>query len=88
MLGRRRIVAVIRGDDQQVAIPQLRQQLRKPGVETLQVARVPFHIVTVTVLRVSKSTRFVTIRPSGVCGSCRIQLIHALIVVGRVQSPA
>ena len=37
--GRRRIVAVIGGDDQQIVRPQLRQQLGQPRVEALEIAR-------------------------------------------------
>ena len=60
---RRRIVAVIGGDDQQIVGAQLRQQLGQPRVEALEIARRSRRRRCDARRRVSKSTRFAKIRP-------------------------
>ena len=60
--GRRRIVAVIGGDDQQIRFPQHRQHVTKALVEALEVVGVPLDVVAVPV-RVSKSTRLMKTSP-------------------------
>ena len=50
--GRRRIVAVIGGDDQQVRFPQHRQHVTKALVEALEVVGVPPDVVAVPVQRI------------------------------------
>ena len=43
---------MVRGDDEQVAVPQARQQPRQPRVEPLEIGRIAGDVVAVAVLRV------------------------------------
>ena len=82
---RRRIVAMVGRDDEEIVVAQLREELGQPHVEALEVARVALDVVAVAVLRVEVDQ----VREDEAAVDdlhLRLDLVHPIVVAGRVDS--
>ena len=83
---RRRIVAVIGGDDEQIRRPQVRQQRGEPRVEALEIARVAGDVVAMPVERVEVD-EVREDQPGRVRFDRALDRVDALVIVRGVDSP-
>jgi hypothetical protein len=82
--GSRRVIAVVSGDDEQIALPQFRQEVAKPLVKLSQRLCETLRVVSVTVNGVKVNEGAPKEIKIALRGQC-FNLLHAVSVIGSVN---